>query len=59
MAQGHTNAAIAQRLHVSQSAVEKHVNAIFDKLDLAHVPATAAGSSPSCATSAPDTPTGL
>ena len=36
MAQGHTNLAIAQRLHVSQSAVEKHVNAIFDKLDLAH-----------------------
>ena len=36
MAQGHTNAAIAARLHVSQSAVEKHVNAIFDKLGLAH-----------------------
>ncbi|GAB2618894.1 DNA-binding response regulator [Paractinoplanes abujensis] len=35
MAQGHTNAAIAERLHVSQSAVEKHVNAIFDKLGLA------------------------
>jgi DNA-binding NarL/FixJ family response regulator len=35
MAQGHTNAAIAQRLYVSQSAVEKHINAIFDKLDLA------------------------
>ncbi|MGW6460023.1 response regulator transcription factor [Streptomyces sp. NPDC055078] len=34
MAQGHTNGAIAQRLHVSQSAVEKHINAIFDKLDL-------------------------
>ncbi|WBC15017.1 response regulator transcription factor [Micromonospora sp. WMMA1998] len=34
MAQGHTNAAVAARLHVSQSAVEKHVNAIFDKLDL-------------------------
>ena len=34
MAQGHTNAAIATRLHVSQSAVEKHANAIFDKLDL-------------------------
>ena len=34
MAQGHTNAAIAERLFVSQSAVEKHVNAIFDKLDL-------------------------
>ncbi|MEU7799476.1 response regulator transcription factor [Micromonospora arborensis] len=36
MAQGHTNAAIAERLHVSQSAVEKHVNTIFDKLDLTH-----------------------
>ncbi|MEU5785407.1 response regulator transcription factor [Micromonospora lupini] len=36
MAQGHTNAAVAERLHVSQSAVEKHVNAIFDKLGLAH-----------------------
>ncbi|MGA4955400.1 response regulator transcription factor [Streptomyces lavendulocolor] len=34
MAQGHTNAAIAQRLNVSQSAVEKHINAIFEKLDL-------------------------
>jgi DNA-binding NarL/FixJ family response regulator len=36
MAQGHTNASIAQRLHVSQSAIEKHINAIFDKLNLAH-----------------------
>ncbi|KAB2339628.1 response regulator [Actinomadura rudentiformis] len=36
MAQGHTNASIAAHLHVSQSAVEKHVNAIFDKLDLSH-----------------------
>ncbi|MBM2622877.1 response regulator transcription factor [Actinoplanes sp. LDG1-06] len=35
MAQGYTNAAVAERLHVSQSAVEKHVNAIFDKLELA------------------------
>jgi DNA-binding NarL/FixJ family response regulator len=34
MAQGHTNARIAEQLHVSQSAIEKHVNAIFDKLDL-------------------------
>lgn len=34
MAQGHTNAAIAARLYVSQSAVEKHSNAIFDKLGL-------------------------
>lgn len=33
MAQGHTNAAIARRLHISQSAVEKHTNAIFDKLE--------------------------
>ncbi|GAA2417552.1 response regulator transcription factor [Actinomadura vinacea] len=37
MAQGRTNAAIAGQLHISQSAVEKHVNAIFDKLDLSHV----------------------
>ncbi|WP_250033206.1 response regulator [Paractinoplanes maris] len=35
MAEGYTNAAIADRLHVSQSAVEKHINAIFDKLGLA------------------------
>ncbi|MGW6021150.1 response regulator transcription factor [Streptomyces sp. NPDC055099] len=34
MAQGHTNAAIAGQLHVSQSAVEKYINAIFDKLEL-------------------------
>ena len=34
MAQGHTNAGIADRLFVSRSAVEKHINAIFDKLDL-------------------------
>ncbi|MEV4242605.1 response regulator transcription factor [Streptosporangium canum] len=36
MAQGLTNASIAQALHVSQSAVEKHVNALFDKLSLSH-----------------------
>lgn len=36
MAQGLTNARIAEALFVSQSAVEKHVNAIFDKLDLSH-----------------------
>ncbi|MFI0348883.1 response regulator [Actinomadura sp. 9N407] len=34
MAQGRTNAATATQLHISQSAVEKHVNAIFEKLDL-------------------------
>ncbi|GII60104.1 DNA-binding response regulator [Sphaerisporangium krabiense] len=37
MAQGYTNASIAAQLFVSQSAVEKHVNAIFDKLALSHV----------------------
>ncbi|SDN48382.1 DNA-binding response regulator, NarL/FixJ family, contains REC and HTH domains [Allokutzneria albata] len=36
MAQGHTNSTIAEQLHVSRSAVEKHVNAIFEKLDLSH-----------------------
>ncbi|GAA2323586.1 response regulator transcription factor [Streptomyces violaceusniger] len=34
MAQGHANAAIAERLYVSRSAVEKHINAIFEKLEL-------------------------
>lgn len=35
MAQGHGNAGIARALHLSESSVEKHVNAIFTKLDLA------------------------
>lgn len=34
LAQGHTNAAIGQRLHISQSAVEKNLNTVFDKLGL-------------------------
>lgn len=34
LAQGLVNAAVAERLHVSLSTVEKHVNAIFDKLEL-------------------------
>ncbi|RKT52913.1 response regulator transcription factor [Saccharothrix australiensis] len=37
MAEGHTNNAIAARLHVSRSAVEKHANSIFDKLRLSDV----------------------
>ncbi|MFC8130648.1 response regulator [Streptomyces sp. NPDC057302] len=36
LAQGHTNAAIAQKLHISLSSVEKNLNMIFDKLDLTH-----------------------
>ncbi|MDO0932884.1 response regulator transcription factor [Streptomyces sp. DG2A-72] len=36
LAQGHTNTAIAQQLHISLSAVEKNLNAIFDKLELSH-----------------------
>ena len=35
MAQGRGNAGIAQELFLSESSVEKHVNAIFAKLDLA------------------------
>lgn len=38
LAQGFVNAAIAERLHVSLSTVEKHVNAIVDKLDLPRDP---------------------
>ncbi|TDC78442.1 hypothetical protein E1283_05120 [Streptomyces hainanensis] len=34
MAEGHTNAAVAARLFVSLSAVEKHINAISDTLEL-------------------------
>jgi DNA-binding NarL/FixJ family response regulator len=34
MAEGRSNAGIAQRLHVSAGTVEKHVAAIFGKLDL-------------------------
>jgi DNA-binding NarL/FixJ family response regulator len=35
MAMGRGNAGIAHALHLSESSVEKHVNAIFTKLDLA------------------------
>jgi DNA-binding NarL/FixJ family response regulator len=34
IAQGRNNAGIAASLHLSQRAVEKHINAIFTKLDL-------------------------
>jgi len=35
MAEGRTNAAIADRLYVSEGTVEKHVTSIFGKLGLA------------------------
>ncbi|MFG1611182.1 response regulator [Nonomuraea wenchangensis] len=38
LAEGLTNAAVAERLHVSLSTVEKHVNAVMDKLDLPRDP---------------------
>ncbi len=38
MASGLSNSAIAARLYLSQRAVEKHINAIFSKLDLTHRP---------------------
>ncbi len=34
LAEGHTNAAIAEKLHISMSTVEKNLNTIFDKLEL-------------------------
>ncbi|HET7385872.1 MAG TPA: response regulator transcription factor [Nocardioidaceae bacterium] len=40
MAQGRTNRAIAAHLSLSESAVEKHVSAIFGKLGLAQEPST-------------------
>ncbi|MEV0645608.1 response regulator transcription factor [Phytomonospora sp. NPDC050363] len=38
LAEGLVNAAIARRLHVSLSTVEKHVNAIMEKLELGRDP---------------------
>ncbi|ONI79704.1 DNA-binding response regulator [Actinosynnema sp. ALI-1.44] len=38
MAQGKTNAGIEQAVHLSASTVEKHVNSIFTKLELAEQP---------------------
>jgi DNA-binding NarL/FixJ family response regulator len=38
MAQGKSNAGIGASLHMSESAVAKHVNAIFSKLELADAP---------------------
>jgi DNA-binding NarL/FixJ family response regulator len=35
IAQDHSNASIAAQLYLSQSAVEKHINPIFTKLDIA------------------------
>ncbi|MGW4504687.1 response regulator transcription factor [Streptomyces sp. NPDC004436] len=36
LAQGLTNTAIANELHLSLSSVEKNLNAVFDKLELSH-----------------------
>ncbi|MEU5659298.1 response regulator transcription factor [Streptomyces sp. NPDC047737] len=36
LAQGLTNTSIAGQLHISVSAVEKNLNAVFDKLELSH-----------------------
>jgi DNA-binding NarL/FixJ family response regulator len=38
MAQGRSNGAIAAALHLSESSIEKHINAIFTKLQLAEEP---------------------
>jgi DNA-binding NarL/FixJ family response regulator len=40
MAEGGSNAAIAQELVVTERAVEKHVTSIFSKLDLTATPET-------------------
>lgn len=38
MAQGHTNAGIAERLHLSESSIEKYATSIFSKLGLGAEP---------------------
>jgi len=40
VAKGGTNAAIGEALFISERSVEKHINAIFTKLDLGHEPDT-------------------
>ena len=46
MAEGRSNAAIADRLVVTEGAVEKHISSIFTKLGLPPPPPTTAGSWP-------------
>lgn len=36
LAMGYTNTAIAEKLHLSLSSVEKNIHAVFDKLELPH-----------------------
>ena len=38
MAEGKTNSAIAESLHLSESSIEKYVNSIFTKLELSEEP---------------------
>jgi DNA-binding NarL/FixJ family response regulator len=38
MAEGRSNAAIAARLHVTEKAIDRHINNIFTKLDLPPAP---------------------
>jgi len=38
MAEGRTNLGIAELLHISEGATEKHIGNIFGKLDLAESP---------------------
>lgn len=40
MAQGRTNAAIAEELHLSESSIEKYATSIFAKLGLRNEPQT-------------------
>jgi DNA-binding CsgD family transcriptional regulator len=54
MAEGHSNTAIAQRLVISASAVEKHVSNVFAKLGLPPDDAQHRRYSPSWPTSGPD-----
>ena len=51
IAQGKSNAAIAESLVLTKRAVEKHINAIFMKLNLARRPTSAAASRPRCCSS--------
>ena len=58
MAQGRSNAAIAQRLFITERAVAKHTASIFCKLDLPRPRTTTVASAPTSAASAPGAPAG-
>ena len=55
IAEGKSNAAISESLVLTKRAVEKHINSIFLKLNLARTPRTSAAASRRRCSSSPET----